>query len=507
MPSSLVDAWLSRRHDTSRAVVDGRGDHTYAEVVDGSMRIAAALRGEHTSLEGERVAVLVSPGADFVASVMGVVLAGGTGVVLTPLYPERERAYFCDDAGVHTLLVSDDMQDTARPHTAGRRVVSPSAVGATDAPFTLPESPSAPALQLYTSGTTGRPKGAVLTHENLSTQQGAVGRAWGFSSADILLHTLPLHHMHGLVIALFSALGAGACTRFHPFEAKAVWDEMAHATVFMGVPAMYQRLVVAYDGADLETRARWERNARGLRLATSGSAALPATLGEAFRTISGAYPLERFGMTEIGVGLTNPLVGERRAGTVGLPLETVETRIVDEALRDASQGELLVRGPSVFAGYFQRADETRAAFVDDPAGGRPWFRTGDTVTRDVGPDGAPGAFRILGRTSVDILKSGGYKLSALEIEEVLREHGSVLDAAVVGLPDEAWGERVVACLLVKDGHAPPTEDALRAFCRERLAPYKVPKAFLVREALPRNPLGKVVKPTLVAELTSPSATG
>lgn len=506
MPTQLVAAWLSRRHDTSRAVVDGRGEHTYGEVVEASLRIAAALRGERASLEGERVAVLVSPGADFVASVMGVVLAGGTGVVLTPLYPERERAYFCDDAGVRTLLVSADMMETAHAHIPGRRVVGPTDVDTNAAPLALSESPDAPALQLYTSGTTGRPKGAVLTHENLSTQQNAVGRAWGFTRADILLHTLPLHHMHGLVIALFSALGAGACTRFHPFEAKAVWDEMAQATVFMGVPAMYQRLVVAYEAAALETRARWERNARGLRLATSGSAALPATLGEAFRTISGAYPLERFGMTEIGVGLTNPLVGERRPGTVGLPLETVETRIVDESFADATQGELLVRGPSVFAGYFQRAEETRAAFVDDPAGGRPWFRTGDTVTRDVGPDGSPGAFRILGRTSVDILKSGGYKLSALEIEEVLREHGAVLDAAVVGLPDEAWGERVVACLLVKDGHAPPTEDELRTFCRERLAPYKVPKAFLVRETLPRNPLGKVVKPTLVAELRSPATT-
>jgi malonyl-CoA/methylmalonyl-CoA synthetase len=506
MPTLLVDAWLSRRHDTSLAVIDGPREHTYGEVVDRSIRIAGALRGERASLEGERVAVLVSPGADFVASVMGIVLAGGTGVVLTPLYPERERAYFCEDAAVRTLVVSADMRDTALAHTEGRRVVSPSEVDASGALGALPERPNDPALQLYTSGTTGRPKGAVLTHENLATQQSAVGRAWGFSRDDILLHTLPLHHMHGLVIALFSALGAGACTRFHPFEAKAVWDEMARSTVFMGVPAMYQRLVVAYEGADLETRARWERHARGLRLATSGSAALPTTLGEAFRKVSGAYPLERFGMTEIGVGLTNPLVGERRPGTVGLPLETVETRIVDEHFVDATQGELLVRGPSVFAGYFQRPDETRAAFVDDPTGGRPWFRTGDTVTRDAGPEGAPGAFRILGRTSVDILKSGGYKLSALEIEEVLREHAAVLDAAVVGLPDEAWGERVVACLLVRDGHARPTEDELRAFCRERLAPYKVPKSFLVREALPRNPLGKVVKPSLVAELTNGPAT-
>jgi malonyl-CoA/methylmalonyl-CoA synthetase len=204
---------------------------------------------------------------------------------------------------------------------------------------------------------------------------------------------------------------------------------------------------------------------------------LPVTLGERWREISGTYPLERFGMTEIGVGMTNPLRGERRPGAVGMPLPSVETRIEND--------ELWIKGPSVFAGYWKREDATRDAFRDG------WFKTGDTVARD-----DTGYFKILGRTSVDILKSGGYKLSALEIEEVLREHGGVAEVAVVGLPDPAWGERVVACVVARAGHE-VSEESLRAFAKERLAPYKVPKTVLTMGELPRNSVGKVVKPELL----------
>jgi malonyl-CoA/methylmalonyl-CoA synthetase len=258
------------------------------------------------------------------------------------------------------------------------------------------------------------------------------------------------------------------------FDAARVFDTMAECTVFMAVPTIYAKLLLAFDAADDATRARWTKNASSLRLATSGSAALPITLAERWRAIAGVIPLERFGMTEIGVGISNPLHGERRAGTVGRPLPTVETRI--------ENGELWVRGPSVFAGYFQRDDATRDAFDGD------WFKTGDTVAQD-----ADGTFRILGRTSVDILKSGGYKLSALEIEEVLRGHASVADVAVVGVPDEVWGDRVVACV---ERRGPLEAEALRAFAKDQLASYKCPKDVLFFDALPRNSMGKVMKPEL-----------
>jgi malonyl-CoA/methylmalonyl-CoA synthetase len=456
--------------------------------------------GSRTTLGGERVALLVEPGADFVEVFFGVLSAGGCVVVLSPIHPVAETKYFCDDARVRTILVSPSLAKCLGGAAAGRRVIelAPPQAGDTLASDVGPgASNEDPALQVYTSGTTGKPKGAVLTHENLGIQQVLLGEAWGLAESDRLLHALPLHHIHGLGIALLTALGAGASVQMLPqFHARAVWDTMASSTVFMGVPTMYAKLFEAFDAADDATKARWTRGARALRLATSGSSALPVTLGQRWKTITGRYPLERYGMTEIGVGMTNPLHGDRRPGTVGLPLRTVETRIVDDEGHDAGEGELWVRGPSVFSSYHEKPDATKQAFAPDVRGGLSWFRTGDTVTKD-----AAGAFRILGRTSVDILKSGGYKLSALEVEEILREHPQVAEVAVIGLPDETWGDKVVACVVVRSEKSAGPEEActeavLRAFAKDRLAPYKVPKEVVFLDELPRNALGKVVKSEL-----------
>lgn len=508
--STLTSRWLDRAAETHTAVVDASGAHDYAKVVAGSIRTASSLLagdGSHAarrSLDGERVALLVAPGARFVEAFFGVLLAGGCVVVLSPLHPAPETRYFCEDAEVRTLLVSSEHAELAAPLAATCKVRALESlararehIGDVTA-AALAAGGDAPALQLYTSGTTGKPKGAVITHANLAVQQELVGAAWGFSQADTLLHALPLHHMHGLAIALLTALGAGATTRLSTFDAPAIWDAMNGATVFMAVPAMYHRLFLAFDAADETTRARWSANARALRLATSGSAALPVTLAERWRAETGTIPLERFGMTEIGVGITNRLEGERFPGCVGFPLPSVETRIVGEDGAIADTGELWIRGPSVFAGYHRRDEETRRAFAADPDGGPAWFKTGDTVTREIAFAGAP--FKVLGRTSVDILKSGGYKLSALEIEEVLREHPAVGEVAVVGIPDEAWGERVVACVVRNATDAACNEAILRAFARERLATYKVPKEVLFLADLPKNALGKVVKPELAARV-------
>jgi malonyl-CoA/methylmalonyl-CoA synthetase len=496
--SDLVARFLSRENDLRPgAIVDARGEHTYADLIRGARAVAASLLAGRTSLEGARVAVLIEPGGRFVSALFGVLLAGGCGLVLSPLHPLPETTYFCEDAGVVALIVSKEHAKTGDAlRGKGLDVRDVDDVLAGPPARELPAIDSAAdALQLYTSGTTGKPKGAVLMHENLSVQQRLVGEAWAFSERDVLLHSLPLHHMHGLAIALLTALGAGASVRMTTFDARAIWEDMAKATVFMGVPAMYHRLFVAFDAADEEMRARWTKNAAALRLATSGSAALPVTLAEKWRALGGSIPLERFGMTEIGVGITNLLDGPRHAGCVGLPLPTVETRIVGDDgrdVKDGESGELLIRGPSVFARYHARPKETAAAFVDE------WFRTGDTVVRDPSLPGAP--FRILGRTSVDILKSGGYKLSALEIEEVLRAHPDVSEVAVVGIPDEAWGDRVVAAVVARPQRA-CDEGTLRAFAKERLAAYKVPKQFVFMDELPKNALGKVVKPQLARMIT------
>lgn len=489
--SSLLASFLARADDARAAVHDAGGATSWSDLVDRSESVAAALLDGRASLEGERVALMVSPGATFAACFFGVLRAGGVVVVLSPLHPPPETRYLCDDAGVRAVIASTDLASHVAFLAPERRVVlAETLVVASRGGRTPTARDEDPALQLYTSGTTGKPKGAVITHGNLATQQRLLREAWRWDAGDTLLHVLPLHHMHGLAIAWLSAVGAGATTRFlGPFEARATWEAMRNATVFMAVPTIHAKLFAAFDAADATTRARWEADARALRLVTSGSAALPVTLGERWRSIGGAYPLERFGMTEIGVGATNPFEPEgRRAGTVGRPLPSVETRIVDD--------ELWIAGPSVFAGYHGRPDATRDAFVQE--GGTRWFKTGDTVARD-----DDGYVRILGRTSVDILKSGGYKLSALEIEEALREHPAVAEVAVVGLPDATWGDRVVACVVAREGRAGEcTEDALRGFARERLAPYKVPRGVVVMRELPRNAIGKVVKPSLVKMIGS-----
>jgi malonyl-CoA/methylmalonyl-CoA synthetase len=483
-PTSPLTRVLAPSLHTKPCLRDAAGVRSYADVGDDALRVANAL-GEAGDA---RIAVLAPPGPAFLAGFFGVLAAGGCVVVLSPLHPPPETKYFCDDAEVRTILVSRELAHGIGPLASARRVLVIEDCLDAGAPGRVQVDPRGdrPALQLYTSGTTGKPKGAVITHANLAVQQDLLGAAWGWSSEDVLLHALPLHHLHGLGIALLTALGAGASAHVLPaFDARRVWEAMGQATVLMGVPTMYTRLFEAFDAADAATRARWTKNACGLRLATSGSAALPVSLGERWRSVTGTYPLERFGMTEIGVGMTNPLGGERRPGTVGMPLPTVETRVRDD-------GELWIRGPSVFSGYWNRDEATRGAFDDG------WFKTGDTVARD-----ADGYFKILGRTSVDILKSGGYKLSALEIEEVLREHGCVAEVAVVGVPDATWGERVVACVVPRAGReAELTEEGLRAFAKERLAAYKVPKNVLAFDELPRNAVGKVLKPELLRKVVA-----
>jgi malonyl-CoA/methylmalonyl-CoA synthetase len=501
MPASrLLARWLATAGQRRAAIHDPGGITTWREIADAADRVATTLLEGRKSLEGDRVALLVSPGAIFVACLFGVLRAGGAVVVLSPLHPPPETKYFCDDARVRTIVVSPDLAHLVAFLAPHRRFVLTAS---------LPQGPAAPisadpgdgdaALQLYTSGTTGKPKGAILTHANLAVQQELIREAWGLCQDDVLLHVLPLHHMHGLAIALLAGVGAGAATRFLPavpFDARTAWEAMAHASVFMAVPTIHAKLFAAFDAADDASRARWGEHARALRLVTSGSAALPVTAGERWRALTGAYPLERFGMTEIGVGMSNPLAPEaRRPGSVGLPLRTVRMRVVGDDGHDADVGELWIAGPSVFAGYHERPEATRDAFV--LGGAERWFKTGDTVARD--PDGY---VRVLGRTSIEILKSGGYKLSALEIEESLREHSAVAEVAVVGVPDPTWGDRVVACVVPHEGREQEcSEERLRAFAKDRLAPYKVPKQVVLLRELPRNALGKVVKLELVKKLS------
>jgi malonyl-CoA/methylmalonyl-CoA synthetase len=320
----------------------------------------------------------------------------------------------------------------------------------------------------------------------VATQAAILESAWGWDPADTILNVLPLHHVHGVINVVTTALWSGATCVMHPgFDARATWEALAggEVTVFMAVPTIYVKLIAAWDEAANDDGRRWATGAKRLRLIVSGSAALPAGVLARWEAITGHRLLERYGMTELGMAISNPLIGARVAGHVGWPLPGVEVRLVDEALRDVdrgSPGEILVRGPGVFLEYWRDPEATSAAFVDG------WFRTGDVALID--DDG----YRILGRNSMDIIRTGGFKVSALEIEEALDGHPAVLECAVIGVPDEAWGQRVGAAVVVRPGSSMEIGE-IRAWLGERLAPYKLPSRLIELVELPRNAMGKVRK--------------
>ncbi len=492
--SPLLSRLLAHPIATDVAVIghDGvtGGAGTYGAIFARARALSAALRAGRPSLEGARVAFLVAPGRTWVDVLLAVLLAGGCAVPLSPLHTGPELAHALEATGPVTLVTTRDLEPRLRPHVTDQKVLL------ADERWPLPHAreaevaADADALILFTSGTTGKPKGVVHTHASIAATLASLEEAWRWRRDDRLLHVLPLHHTHGVVVALLGALWAGATARLAPFEARAIWELLAESTVFMAVPTMHYKLMEALRAADEATRARWAHGARALRLMTSGSASLPASLLEQVAAATGQTILERYGMTEIGMALSNPYDGPRVPGAVGVPLPGVAVDVCDEEgalVPDGEAGELRVRSPQMFRGYFGDEGASSAAF---DAEGR--FCTGDTGVR-----GRDGVFRLLGRTSSDILKSGGYKLSALEIEDVLRQHPAIAEVAVVGVPDLEWGERVTACVALRNGHALEL-DELRAWAKERLAPYKVPRALERVDELPRNPMGKVQKQLLKA---------
>jgi malonyl-CoA/methylmalonyl-CoA synthetase len=484
------------------ALVAPEGASSYADLARASAATAGRLLADRADLAGDRVCFLVPSGSTYAAVQWGIWRAGGVAVPMAVSHPPAELDQVLDDARPAALVVHPEFVARVADSAAARHVPLLLTSDGPGAPREreLPELASErPCLILYTSGTTGRPKGAVLSHGNIQAQVESLSTAWSWSAHDRVLLHLPLHHVHGIVNVLTCALWNGAVCEILPsFDPTAVWNRLASKTLtlYMAVPTVYARLIDAWEAAPPGLRAAWSDGARACRLMVSGSAALPVPTLERWERITGHRLLERYGMTEIGMALSNPLVGARRPGFVGTPLPGVEVRLADEADRPVEPGvpgEVQVRGPTVFSSYWQRPEETLAAFTADG-----WFRTGDLAVVE------RGAWRILGRSSVDILKTGGEKISALEIEDVLRTHADVADCAVVGVSDAVWGERVCAAV-VRRPHADLSEADLRAYAKTRLAPYKVPKQFLLVPELPRNPMGKVTKPAVRALFEKPSA--
>jgi malonyl-CoA/methylmalonyl-CoA synthetase len=475
-------------------VVDSQGSYTYRDLLEASSRVATALLADHEDLNEKRVAFLVTPGFPWVAAQWGIWRAGGVAVPLPLNSTKPELEYFVEDIAASAVVLDAHAAPFLVPIAAARGIRAlPYEHLAAFQSAKLPEvNGERRAMILYTSGTTSRPKGVVTAHANITAQILSLVEAWEWSADDYILLCLPLHHVHGIINVVSCALWSGAtCEMLPRFDANAVWECIAggRMTLFMAVPTIYAKLITAWEAASPERRSCLTQACSKLRLMVSGSAALPVSTLHRWKEISGHTLLERYGMTEIGMALSNPLRGERAPGSVGTPLPSVEVRLVGEngtPVAAGTPGEIEVRGPSVFAEYWGRPDATRDAFRDG------WFRTGDTAIVE------NGRYRILGRTNVDILKTGGHKVSALEIEEALRGHPAVAECAVVGLPDPEWGERVAAAVVLNDGDTLDLQ-SLRAWARELLATHKLPSRLRVLNALPRNAVGKVMK-TAVAEL-------
>lgn len=473
------------------AAIDIRRTCTYNELLDASMRVARALLAGRADLHEERVAFLLPPGIPWIATLWGIWQAGGIAVPLALSSARPELEYYMGDAGAAAIIFDAATEAMAEPIASAQNIATLTYEEIQNgALIELPDvAIERRAMILYTSGTTNRPKGVVATHANIAAQISTLVEAWEWQADDRTLLCLPLHHVHGIINVVSCALWSGAtCEMMTRFDANVVWKRIASGvlTVFMAVPTIYLRLISAWEAAPALRQLELSHAAAKLRLMVSGSAALPVSTLERWKEISGHILLERYGMTEIGMALSNPLHGKRVPGSVGIPLPGVQVRLCGqdgEPVAEGIPGEIEVRGPSVFSEYWGKPEATREAFREG------WFRTGDTAVAE------NCVYRILGRTSIDILKTGGHKVSALEIEEVLLQHPGIAECAVVGVADEEWGQRVAAAVVLRAGAA-LSLDSLRAWARELLAGHELPSRLLVLEALPRNAMGKVMKPAV-----------
>ncbi|XP_051918482.1 malonate--CoA ligase ACSF3, mitochondrial [Hippocampus zosterae] len=509
------------------ALIDSSGSHSYKQLYASSLglagRINATLHSDLGRREGKPISFLCANDASYTVAQWAIWMSGGTAIPLYRKHPASELEYIITDSHSALLVAGHPYAEILEP-LAQKLGLPCLTLPPTSTLGTLNNSNNQdmaeastdwkeqPSMIIYTSGTTGRPKGVLHTHSSIQAIIQCLVSEWAWSQDDVILHTLPLHHVHGIVNKLLCPLWVGAtCVMLPEFHPQKVWEMLLSSkaprvTVFMAVPTIYSKLIQYYDQHFTQPHVKDFVKAvckERIRLMVSGSAALPLPTLQRWEDITGHTLLERYGMTEIGMALSNPLKGPRIPGAVGLPLPTVEVRIVTNNITnttivegnhresqvhpglDGKEGELLVRGPSVFKEYWNKPQDTIESFTDDG-----WFKTGDTaVFKD-------GVYWIMGRTKVDIIKSGGYKISALEVERHLLAHPDISDVAVIGAPDDTWGQKVTAVVQLKEGRSLTLLD-LKTWARERVAPYNVPAGLLLVDEIPRNQMGKVNKKDLL----------
>jgi malonyl-CoA/methylmalonyl-CoA synthetase len=503
MSANLYELFESRFPTDRKSpflLLDSGANVTYADVHATSARYAAVLVSRGLK-PGDRVAVQVEKSPEALLLYLACLRAGVVYLPLNSAYQQGEVRYFLENARPSAVVTQPRSTPWLNPLAASLGIANvftlsergdgslTQAARNLDTYFeTVPRGENDLAAILYTSGTTGRSKGAMITHRNLAANAEVLHREWGFGPDDVLIHTLPLFHVHGLFVASHCVLMNGTSMRFHArFEPRQVIDEFATSTVFMGVPTMYTRLL-AEPGLAPEALGK-------MRLFVSGSAPLLAETHVEFEQRTGQRIVERYGMTETGMLTSNPLRGDRRAGTVGKPLPGTELRIVDDEdrpLPTGSIGHIQVRGPSVLPGYWEMPEKNAEEFTADG-----FFRTGD-----MGNFSDDGYVTIVGR-SKDLIITGGYNVYPKEVELAIAEIGGVHESAVVGVPHADFGEAVTAVIVRTPGSASPTEKEVLASLKGRLANFKVPKNVYFVDELPRNAMGKIQKNVLRERFAKP----
>ncbi|MDP2972164.1 MAG: class I adenylate-forming enzyme family protein [Deltaproteobacteria bacterium] len=482
---------------------------TYSSLQQISNRVANGLK-ERGLRKGERVILFMPKSIEQMLFHLGVQKVGAISVILNPGFKKDEMGYFLRDTDAKIIIVGRKEEALIQSLDKERQMISV----ATENPFEedelFPESstkfslergnPNDPAIFIYTSGTTGQPKGAILTQQNLSQDAKNIIRIWEITEKDVLCHALPLFHVHGLCFALHTSLIAGAkIVMCDEFSTETVMDILSSqegelaCTIFMAVPTMYLRMIDKMEGE--------RQDFSHLRLLASGSAPLPPKDFERIKKVFGKEPVEREGMSETGMNFSNPLRNVKKPGSIGLPLPHVEVRIVSpnnfEDLKPGEVGEIWLKGPNVTPGYWRKPRETEAAFVDG------WFRTGDLGKKD-----EDGYYYITDRLK-HIIISGGENISPKEIESVINQHPKVSESCVVGIPDERWGEKVVAAVVIKPGVMLATKE-IQDHCKQHLLDWKCPKEVFFLGELPRNKMGKILKEEIVKyfhNLSSPHKEG
>lgn len=497
-----------------------KGQITYKELLRDCSTVSQKLISELKFKDGpSRVSFLVPRNRNYIQALFGVFHSGNVAVPLCADHPPETLRYYIQNSDSDIVIASKQSVDVIHQALKGEDakrglvLIEDLLKDQIQEPHSLKTSPDdVDALIIYTSGTTGPPKGVVLTHGNLRAQAQAMIQVWDWSNQDSLLHVLPLHHVHGITNCLLTPLSIGAnVTMLEKFDPEHVWQyllqkEETKPNLFMAVPTIYSKLIQNFPKQYNPQEIKGVLQSK-IRLMVSGSAALPVPVLEKWKMLTGHTLLERYGMTEIGMALTNPLEESKRiSGSVGRPFPGVSARIVDISSnqkdrilaesdwqkfkvyfsdKEESSGELQIKGPNVFKTYFGNPEASSKEFTEDG-----WFKTGDTAFMD-----QSGVFQILGRTSVDIIKSGGYKISALDVERVLLGHPKIKDVAVIGIPNEEYGQVLAAIVVLDDLDTNLNE--ISDWLSNKLPKYSVPRIWKPMEALPRNTMGKVNKKELV----------